>query len=386
MKATNDMTNTSGTRRATGWSCACLLLLTGQATAQPGGQPPMIRAIPIVRMPAAQPPEPPEESAKAADGESSDAPEGAVKPDAKKDASVALPPEEVAELKAAWEAASPEEQAELRAYYADLGVDVDKALGLDAAKGEAQARAMELQGAMREMEFARTPQAVLAARSKLAFGQVPQPNASSASPMDVARWVHLQAMAGEWGVLGEWLRQRPEAESQGIYSTILGRIALLTGTENTTVNFTVVFLLAMAAPIALLAAASFASSRLSGGDMLRDFTIFGYALIPLDLAAHMAHNLFHLMGEGLAVPRSLVLWLGGTWKGSTAILNTATIEVLQYLMLGAGIAATVYAAYRIAGSVHGTAKWRALVPQLLLVALLVAINVYMFTQPMSHRA
>ena len=70
MKATNDMTNTSGTRRTTGWSCACLLLLAGQATAQPGGQPPMIRAIPIVRMPAAQPPEPPEEGAKAGDGES----------------------------------------------------------------------------------------------------------------------------------------------------------------------------------------------------------------------------------------------------------------------------------------------------------------------------
>ena len=121
-------------------------------------------------------------------------------------------------------------------------------------------------------------------------------------------------------------------------------------------NFTVVFLLAMVAPIALLAAASFASSRLSGGDMLRDFTIFGYALIPLDLAAHMAHNLFHLLGEGLAVPRSMVLWLGGTWEGSTALLNTMTIEVLQYLMLGAGIAATVYAAYRIAGSAHGKAN------------------------------
>jgi len=120
--------------------------------------------------------------------------------------------------------------------------------------------------------------------------------------------------------------------------------------------------------------------------MLRDFTIFGYALIPLDLAAHMAHNLFHLLGEGLAVPRSMVLWLGGSWKGSTALLNTMTIEVLQYLMLGAGIAATAYAAYRIAGSAHGASKWRALAPQLLLVALLVAINVYMFTQPMAHRA
>jgi polyferredoxin len=172
----------------------------------------------------------------------------------------------------------------------------------------------------------------------------------------------------------------------GIYPTILGHVAALTGTDNTTVNFTVVFLVAMAAPIALLAAASFASSRLSGGDMLRDFTIFGYALIPLDLAAHMAHNLFHLLGEGLAVPRSFVLWLGGSWKGSTALLDTKTIEVLQYLMLGAGIAATVYAAYRIARSAHGESRWRALVPQLLLIALLVAINVYMFTQPMAHRA
>jgi ferredoxin len=172
----------------------------------------------------------------------------------------------------------------------------------------------------------------------------------------------------------------------GIYSTILGHVAMVTGTNNTDVNFTVVFLAAMVAPILLLAAASYASSRFGGGSMLRDFTIFGYALIPLDLAAHMAHNLFHLLGEGLAVPRSLVLWLGGTWDGGTALLNTATIEVLQYLMLGAGIAASVYAAYRIARSARGAAGWRALVPQLLFIALLVAVNVYMFAQPMAHRA
>ena len=172
----------------------------------------------------------------------------------------------------------------------------------------------------------------------------------------------------------------------GIYPTILSQVAGVTGTSNTDVNFTVVFLAAMVAPILLLAAASAASSRLSGGSLLRDFTIFGYALIPLDLAAHMAHNLFHLLGEGLAVPRSFVLWLGGAWEGSTALLNTATIEVLQYLMLGAGIAASVYAAYRIAHSAKGTAGWRALVPQLLFVALLVAANVYMFAQPMGHRA
>lgn len=172
----------------------------------------------------------------------------------------------------------------------------------------------------------------------------------------------------------------------GVYPTILAKVSSFTGTESVNVNFTVVFVLAMLVPIALLGVARFVSSRLTGGDMLRDFTIFGYALIPLDLAAHMAHNLFHLLGEGLAVPRSLVVWLDGTWEGSTSLLDTATIEVLQYLMLAAGIAATVYASYRIAASAQGRSGWRALVPQLLLVALLVAVNIYMFAQPMAHRA
>ena len=172
----------------------------------------------------------------------------------------------------------------------------------------------------------------------------------------------------------------------GIYETLLGKFEAATGITNTNVAFTLIFLAAMALPVLLLAGASWASSRLTGGSMLRDFAIFGYALIPLDLAAHMAHNLFHLLGEGLAVPRSAVLWLGGTWTGGTELLNTATIEVLQYLLVGAGIAATVYASYRIARSAHGKAGWRALIPQLLLIAVLVGVNIYLFSQPMMHRA
>ena len=94
---------------------------------------------------------------------------------------------------------------------------------------------------------------------------------------------------------------------------------MFTGTTNQNVNFTVVFLLAMVAPIALLAGASFASSRLSGGDMLRDFTILGYALIPLDLAAHMAHNLFHLPGRrpcGAALDGAVAGWHVGRQHGA----------------------------------------------------------------------
>jgi ferredoxin len=171
-----------------------------------------------------------------------------------------------------------------------------------------------------------------------------------------------------------------------VWPSILEWVAGITGTTNFTVNFTVVYLAAMVAPIVLLGGASLISSKLDGGSAMRDFTIFAYALIPLDLAAHMAHNLFHLLGEGLAVPRSIVIALGGTWTHGTAILNTATIQVLQYLMLGAGVAATVYAIWRIVGSSDGKRGWKTLVPQFLLIALLVAVNIYMFSLPMSHRA
>jgi len=101
----------------------------------------------------------------------------------------------------------------------------------------------------------------------------------------------------------------------------------------------------------------------------------------------MAHNLFHLLGEGLAVPRTLAVLFGLQWTlVGDDLLNTPTIQVLQYLMLGAGAVATVYAAYRIALQGGRTRTVRALVPHLVLICLLIAVNAYMFTLPMSHRA
>lgn len=172
----------------------------------------------------------------------------------------------------------------------------------------------------------------------------------------------------------------------GAYETILSRVASITGTSNVDLNFTVVFLLAMAAPVLLLFLTSAISARLGGGTMGRDFTRFGYALIPLDLAGHVGHNLLHLLGEGLAVPRAIMGAFGRRWTGSTALLNTPTISVLQYLILGAGVFATVYAAYRISRRNGGKANLGALIPQLALIGVLVAVNIYMFAQPMAHRA
>ncbi len=171
-----------------------------------------------------------------------------------------------------------------------------------------------------------------------------------------------------------------------VWQPLLDRVAGLTGSTNFTVNFSLIFVIAMGLPLAALALAS-RLSRDSDETTLQNFARFGYAIIPLDLAAHMGHNLFHLLGEGLAVPRTLAELFGLQWtRVGDELLNTPTIQVLQYLMLGAGAVATVYAAYRIARSAGQTRTVRALAPHLFLICLLIAVNAFMFTQPMGHRA
>ncbi|MEY3025451.1 MAG: hypothetical protein RLZZ238_348 [Planctomycetota bacterium] len=133
----------------------------------------------------------------------------------------AFSPAEVEELKKLFTSLEEPGQAEMRAYYADFGIDLDVALGLAAARSAEMMRGQMVSGAMREFDFTRKPEAVLAARAKLGFGQVAQPNADSAQPQELARWIHLQVMAGEWAVFANYLRGRPLAESEPVYAAIL---------------------------------------------------------------------------------------------------------------------------------------------------------------------
>jgi hypothetical protein len=130
-------------------------------------------------------------------------------------------PEEIAALKEQYESLPGDRQDEMKAYYKDLGLDLDGLLGLAAAASAEAARLQQTLGTLRGMDFTRTPQNVLAARSKIGFGQVPHPNPATAPGQDVAKWIHLQAMAGEWRVLHDYLSARPTEEAQGIYSQII---------------------------------------------------------------------------------------------------------------------------------------------------------------------
>ena len=86
----------------------------------------------------------------------------------------------------------------------------------------------------------------------------------------------------------------------------------------------------------------------------------------------MAHNLFHLLAEGLAVPRSVVLALGRTSsraRGGEHVHDRG----MQYLTLGAGIVATVYAVWRIVRELTA-AKLAGADSALMLIALLVVVK------------
>jgi polyferredoxin len=180
----------------------------------------------------------------------------------------------------------------------------------------------------------------------------------------------------------------------GVWQTVLDTIRDTTGVTNYPVIFTVAFISAIALPAGLLGLAATVSARVSGrltrATVVTDFARFGYALIPLDVAGHLAHNLFHLLAEGGSVWNTALATLEVTGHdGPTAYLSTGAIQVLQYVVVALGIAGSAYAAHRIARS-HRPVGRRArpvagLVPYLVLIAALGAVNAVLFAMPMSMR-
>jgi ferredoxin len=86
-----------------------------------------------------------------------------------------------------------------------------------------------------------------------------------------------------------------------VWTTVLDSVNRATGITSYPVIFTAVFAVGVSIPVALLALAAKVASRGNLEGTTKNFARFGYALIPLDVAAHVAHNLFHLLAEGKSV-------------------------------------------------------------------------------------
>lgn len=172
-----------------------------------------------------------------------------------------------------------------------------------------------------------------------------------------------------------------------VWDEILSSVHRITGITNSAVIFTGVFALGVLLPVALLSLVAQIASRTNLESTFQNFARFGYALIPLDVAGHVAHNLFHLLAEGKSVYYSVGSLFGNQATGSAALVSNGTIRILQFFILALGFWGSIYTVRRITYRRYSSAKLRksTLVPYTALVGILMALNVAMFLFPMAHR-
>ncbi len=172
-----------------------------------------------------------------------------------------------------------------------------------------------------------------------------------------------------------------------VWQSLLAGLERITHTTSYMINFTVTFLIAMALPVALISLAALAAKRFNGDTFLGNFAKFGYVIIPLDIAGHIAHNLYHLLAEGKAVVfTALPLFGMAAQDGSPALMSTSSIQVFQFILLAIGAIGSLYAIYRVSQTQYGQSRtWGALASYGALVVVLVAVNVYLFILPMAMR-
>jgi polyferredoxin len=202
-----------------------------------------------------------------------------------------------------------------------------------------------------------------------------------------------------------WFIQKPKLEEAFLAAVIMGivfvqNVTMLqvwkdllawfeaaTGVQNYLVAFTLAFIVAMAIPVGLVALAAWFTRRFNGASVTENFARFGYALIALDVAGHIAHNLFHLLAEGKGVIFTALALFGREVHGaSPALLDSGAIQLLQFGLILLGFAGSLYTAYRIARhNAAGRRSRAAFVPFAALITLLAVVNFGLFMLPMAMR-
>ena len=172
-----------------------------------------------------------------------------------------------------------------------------------------------------------------------------------------------------------------------VWGSMLKWLENAVGTTNYAVTFSITFAIAIIIPVALLGLTSWIAGRFNKTNLVENFTRFGYAIIALDVAAHIAHNLFHLLAEGKSIYYTALALFGQEIHGaSPALVSMETIQILQFGLIGLGFIASLYAAWRIAKTNQPAGKvWATFAPFAVLMVVLTAMNIYLFMLPMAMR-
>ncbi|WP_271813756.1 4Fe-4S binding protein [Clostridium beijerinckii] len=171
-----------------------------------------------------------------------------------------------------------------------------------------------------------------------------------------------------------------------IWDGMLTWLENVTGTQNYAVTFTITFIIAMAIPVALLAITGLVAKTFNKASLKENFTKYGYALIPLDMAAHIAHNLFHLLAEGKSVFYTFIELFGANVQHtSSAILDDPTIQALQFILIAIGTLGSIYTVYKISKNNYEAKKVSTTIVYTVLLILLAVVNIMLFSLPMAMR-
>jgi polyferredoxin len=171
-----------------------------------------------------------------------------------------------------------------------------------------------------------------------------------------------------------------------VWDGMLTWLENVTGTQNYAITFTITFIIAMAIPVALLSITGLVAKTFNKASLKENFTKYGYALIPLDMAAHIAHNLFHLLAEGKSVFYTFIELFGvNVEHTSSAILDDPTIQVFQFLLIAIGTIGSIYTAYKISKNNYESKKISTTIVYAVLLILLAVVNIMLFSLPMAMR-
>ena len=136
-----------------------------------------------------------------------------------------------------------------------------------------------------------------------------------------------------------------------------------------------------AAPLVGLALAGLLSQALAGkpgrAEVLKNLVTFGYAIIPLALASHVAHGAYHLLTRSRTVPAAFLAMVGRFPSGiQAAWLPNSAVFPIEIAVLALGAAGSLYVSYRLARQHAPRSPWAVFLPHAFLLLALLAANAY----------
>lgn len=107
----------------------------------------------------------------------------------------------------------------------------------------------------------------------------------------------------------------------------------------------------------------------------------------LDVAGHIAHNLFHLLAEGKSILYTGLALIGQAvgHDASPAVLSMESIQLLQFGLIALGFIGSLFAAYRISHANYPNKLWSTFASYAVLMVIFTAINIWLFVLPMAMR-